>query len=282
MSAPRKAYTSDVTDLEWEFVLPYLALMKLDAPQRSHDPREVFNGLRYVVRSGCQWRDLPHDLPPWHTVYQQTKRWFESGAFEMIVHDLRSVLRLAEGKNAHPSAAIFDGQVLRSTPESGDRAAFNGHKHKKGSKVHMAVDTLGHLLALTVTPANQDERTQIQALCREVQQVTGNNIALVYGDQGYNGKQAKQTAAEEGIELQVVTLPQTKTPADSENHPHPAKRGFVLLPRRWVVERSFAWKSRFRRLVRDYERLDTTLKAMHFLAFAGLMLAKVCLLAKSA
>ena len=135
MSAPRTAYTSDVSDAEWEFVLPYLALMKSDAPQRSHDLREVFNGLRYVVRSGCQWRDLPHDLPPWHTVCQQTKRWFEAGVFEIIVHNLRSILRLrlAEGKNAQPSAAIFGAQVLQSTPESGERAAFNGHKHKKGS-----------------------------------------------------------------------------------------------------------------------------------------------------
>ena len=144
--------------------------------------------------------------------------------------------------------------------------------------MHIAVDTLGHLWALTVTPDNQDERTQIQALCQKVQQVTGNNIilSLVYGDLGYNGKQAEQTAAAEGIELQVVSLRQ----ASQDNKE--AKCGFVLLPRRWGVERSFAWKSRFRRLVRDYERLDTTLKAMHCLAFAGLMLAKVCLLAKRA
>jgi transposase len=184
----RKPYTSDVSDTEWEFVAPYLILITAEAPQRHHDLREVFNGLHCLVKTGCPWRDLPHDLPPWPAVYQQSIRWFQADVFEAIVHDLRAILRLAEDRNAQPSAAIFDGQVLQSTPESGHRSAFNGHKHKKGSKIHMAVDTLGHLLALTVTAANQDERTQIQALCRKVQEVTGNNITLVYGDSGYNGR----------------------------------------------------------------------------------------------
>ena len=123
---------------------------------------------------------------------------------------------------------------------------------------------------------NQDERTQIQAQCREVQAVTGDNISLVYGVLGYNGKQAEQTAAAEGIELQVVSLPQTGKGQTGKG----AKRGFVLLPRRWVVERSFAWKSRFRRLARGYERLKATLRAMHFVAFAAPMLAKLFPLAK--
>jgi transposase len=146
-----------------------------------------------------------------------------------MVHDLRVLLRLAQGRTAEPSAMILDSRTLQSSPESGARAGYDGHKRKKGSKLHLAVDTLGHLLALHVTPANEQDRA---------------------------------VAASHGIEWMVVKLPE-------------AKRGFVLLPKRWVVERSFAWTTRFRRLVRDYERLPETLGGLHFVAFACLMLSRV-------
>jgi transposase len=254
----RKAYPSDVSDDEWAFVAPYLTLMREDAPQREHALREVFNGLRYVVRTGCQWRYLPNDLPPWHTVYQQTQRWLEAGVFEAMVHDLRMLMREIEGRNPQPSAAIFDGRTLQSTPESGARAGYDGHKKRKGSKVHLAVDTLGQLLAAIVTPANEQERAQVAELAAKVQEVTGDAIEVAFVDQGYTGEQAAEAAEEHGIRLEVVKLPTTK-------------RGFVLLPRRWVVERSFAWMARFRRLARDYERLGETLAGLHFVAFAILM-----------
>jgi len=257
----RKPYPSDVTDAEWAFVAPYLTLMKEDAPQRDYSLREVFNGLRWMVRGGTTWRMIPHDLPPWYTIYQQTMRWIGAGVFDAIVHDLRKILRLAEGRKKEPSAAIIDSQTIQSTPESGGRAGYDGHKKKKGSKIHMAVDTLGHLLALQVTPANEQERSQVKRLCQEIQEVTGESVEIAFVDQGYTGDQAKEDAKEHGIVLQVVKLPQ-------------AKRGFVLLPKRWVVERSFAWKNRFRRLVRDYERLPEVLSGLHFLAFAILMLRR--------
>ena len=160
----RKAYPSDVTDDEWAFAAPYLTLMREDAPQRGYELREVFNGLRYIIRSGATWRMMPNDLPPWEIVYQQTQRWLKAGVFEMMVHDLRAVLRLAEGRNEQPSAAIFDGRTLQSSPESGKRAGYDGAKRRKGSKAHLAVDTLGHLLALHVTPANDQERDQVGRL----------------------------------------------------------------------------------------------------------------------
>lgn len=254
----RKAYPSDVSDDEWAFVAPYLTLMREDAPQREHSLREVFNGLRYVVRTGCQWRYLPNDLPPWHTVYQQTQRWMEAKVFEMLVHDLRTLMREIEGRNPQPSAAIFDGRTLQSTPESGARAGYDGHKKRKGSKVHLAVDTLGQLLAAIVTPANEQERAQVAELAAKVQEATGDSVEIAFVDQGYTGEQAAADADQHGIRLEVVKLPTTK-------------RGFVLLPRRWVVERSFAWMARFRRLARDYERLGDTLVGLHFVAFAILM-----------
>src|ERR671910_118838 len=158
--ATRKPYPSDVSDEEWHFAAPYLALVREDAPQRNHDLREVLNGLRWVVRTGSPWRYMPHDLPPWEAVYQQTQRWLKAGVFEEIIHDLRLLLRLSEGRAPDPTAAILDSRTLRSTPESGHRGGYDGHKGKKGSKVHAAVDTLGHLLTLRVSPANEDDREE--------------------------------------------------------------------------------------------------------------------------
>jgi transposase len=257
----RKPYLSDVTDEEWAFVAPYLTLMREDAPQRDYSLREVFNGLRWIIRTGAQWRMMPNDLPPWATVYQQSQRWLNAGVFEAMVHDLRALLRLAQGRGEQPSAAIFDSRTLQSSPESGQRAGYDGAKRRKGSKMHMAVDTLGQLLALHVTPASEQDRDQVAQLAEQVQAVTENSVEVAFVDQGYTGNEPEQAAAEHAMRLIVVKLPE-------------AKKGFVLLPRRWVVERSFGWMSRFRRLARDYERLPETLKGLHFLAFAVLMLAK--------
>jgi transposase len=254
----RKAYPSDVSDDEWAFVAPYLTLMREDAPQREHSLREVFNGLRYIVHTGMQWRFMAHDLPPWHTVYQQTQRWLKAGVFEDIVRDLRMLIREISDRMPQPRAAILDSRTVQSTPESGGRAGYDGHKRRKGSKVHLAVDTLGQLLAVLVTPADQQDRAQVAALAEQIQQATGDSVEVAFVDQGYTGDQPAADAQAHGIRLEVVKLPT-------------ARRGFVLLPRRWVVERSFAWMARFRRLARDYERLSETLAALHFVAFAILL-----------
>jgi len=174
----RKPYPSDVSDEEWEFVAPYLALVREDAPQRDHDLREVLNGLRWVLRTGSPWRYMPHDLPPWEAVYQQTQRWLKAGVFEEMIHDLRVLLRLSAGRASDPSATILDSRTLRSTPESGHRGGYDGHKGKKGTKVHAAVDTLGHLLALRVSPANENDREEVKELSEEIQRATGENVEL--------------------------------------------------------------------------------------------------------
>jgi transposase len=257
----RQPYPSDVSDEEWAFVAPYLTLMAEDAPQRVHNLREVFNGLRWLVRAGAPWRMLPHDLLPWAAVDQQAERWLQAGVFEAIVHDLRVMLRLAEGRNAQPAAAILDSRTWQSSPESGARAGYDGAKRKRGSKVPMAVDTLGHLLALHVTAADTQDRAQVVHLAEQVQEVTGQSVELAFVDQGYTGDQPAQEAAKHGIQLEMAKRPE-------------AKKGLVLLPRRWVVERSFAWAARFRRLARDYERLPATLAGLHFLAFAILLLRR--------
>jgi transposase len=260
MNTTRKSYPSDVTDAEWEFLLPYLNLMREDAPQREYPLRDLFNAIRYVVRTGCQWRFLPHDLSPWTAVYQQARRWMHAGVFEQVAHDLRAIVRFLNERNTEPTATIFDGRTLQSTPESGDRAGYDGAKKKKGSKVHAAVDTLGNLLALKITSANEQERAQVAELAEKVQEVTGGTVEIAYVDQGYTGDGTAQDAEEAGIKLTVVKHKE-------------AKRGFVLLPRRWVVERTFGWLGHFRRLARDYERLTETLEGWHWLAFVSLLLA---------
>ena len=254
----RKAYPSDVSDDEWAFVAPYLTLMREDAPQRDHSLREVFNGLRYIVRTGMQWRMIANDLPPWYTVYQQMQRWLKAGVFEDMVHDLRMLMREINDRMPQPRAAILDSRTLQSTPESGARAGYDGHKRRKGSKVHIAVDTLGQLLAVLVTPASDQDRAEVGELARQIQEATDGAVEVAFVDQGYTGDKPAAEAEAHGIRLEVVKLPT-------------AKRGFVLLPRRWVVERSFAWMARFRRLARDYERLAETLVGLHFVAFAMLM-----------
>ena len=262
----RKAYPSDVTDEEWAFVAPYLTLMTEDAPQRRHDLREVFNALRWIVRTGAQWRYLPTNFPPWAAAgalwAQQTQRWLAAGVFAAMVHDLRALLRWTEGRADDPTAAIVDARTVQSTPESGAGSGYDGHKRRKGRKTHAAIDTLGHLLAVLVTPANEQERRQVEALAAAVQEATGESVEVAFVDQGYTGEQAEADAAAHGIRLEVVKLDE-------------AKRGFVLLPRRWVIERSFAWLARFRRLARDYERLPETVAGLHVVAFACLMLHRL-------
>src|SRR2546421_6278040 len=154
----RKPYPTDVSDEEWAFVAPYLTLMTPEAPQRTHDLRAVFNALRWIVRAGAPWRLLPNDFPRWEAVYQQTQRWLAAGSFEAVVHDLRTLLRVAAGREAQPAAGIFDGRTLQSTPESGHRAGYDGHKHKRGAKGHIAGGTPGHLLGLPGTPPHDHGR----------------------------------------------------------------------------------------------------------------------------
>ena len=181
-----------VSDEEWSLVVPDLTLMTEAAPQREHATRELFNALRYVIRYGIAWRAMPNDFPPWAAVYKQSQRWLAAGCFETLEQDLRALLRVAGGRREEPSAAIIDSRTFRSTPESGTRAGDDGAKRKRGSKVHMAVGTLGHLLALHVTPADVDDRAAVKRLAAEVQDATGNSVKLAYVDRATPEKQQPQ------------------------------------------------------------------------------------------
>ena len=205
---------------------------------------------------------LPHDLPPWSLVYQQTQRWLAAGVFGDLVQDRRRILRLAEGRAPAPTAAILDSRTRQSTPGRGGRAGYDGAKRRKGGKVHLAVDTLGQCLALHVTPANAQDRAQVAALAAAVRDATGARVELAYVDQGYVGARPAGAAAAHGIALEVVTL-------------DAVKRGFVLPPRRWVVARSFGWLALFRRPARDDERLAQSLAGFHRIAFAIIMASRL-------
>ncbi len=262
MATPRrKPYPSDVGDEAWHVVLPSLTPMRADAPHRHHDLREGFNARRWVVRTGAQWAYLPHEFPVWTAVYQQARRGIAAGVFAAMVHDLRALLRVAAGREPAPTAALLASRTRQSTPMSGERAADDGAKRKRGGTIHLAVGTLGHLLALRVTPADAQDRAQVAALLADVQEATDNRVAVAYVDQGYTGPEPAAAAAQRGVELVVVKLPE-------------AQRGVVLRPKRWVVERSCAWCARFRRLARDDERAPTSPVGRHRCACAALLLAR--------
>lgn len=169
---------------------------------------------------------MPNDLPPWEVVYQQMRRWIDARCFEIMVEDLRILLREFAGRNGQPVAMILDSRTLQSTPESGARGGYDAAKRRMGSKVHAAMVTLSYLV-LHVTAADQQDRAQVEKLAEAVQEVIGENIELAHVDQEYTGENAAQAAEKHGIQLEVVKHTEVK-------------RGFVLLPRRWVVERSFA------------------------------------------
>ena len=214
-----------------------------------------------MVRTGTQWRYLPHDFPDWPVVQQQAQRWIDRHCFENLVHDLRELLRLSEGRSAQPTTSIIDSRFVPGTPESGPRTSYNGFKAKKGSKAHAVVDTLGHLLALAVTAGSVDDRRPVEDLCEAVREQTGESVRVMYADQNYTGEEVLDEAGFQGIDLVVVNKPE-------------GSKGFVLLPRRWVIERSFGWVTRFRRLARDYERLAEVFAGLHFAVFGILMAAK--------
>ncbi|MBZ9752231.1 IS5 family transposase [Deinococcus sp. HMF7604] len=256
----RRGYPSDADadDDTYFFLLPYLLLSPEDPKQRKYPIRDVLNALVWVARTGAQWAYLPHDFPPAETVRQQTHRWFAAACFQSTAHDVRLLCRVEKGRHGEPTAIIIDSRTLHSTPESGHRTGVDGAKKRKGTKVHLAVDTLGHFLAVLTTPANEQDRAQVKDLCLEVQEVTGETVQVAFADQGYTGTQAALDVTQAGVKLVVVKRPE-------------ATKGFILLPTRWVVERSLVWLARFRRLGRDLERLPSTLVGFHALAACVLL-----------
>jgi putative transposase len=256
----RQPYPSDLSDEQWKLLEPMLPPPFLRGRKRTVDLREIVNAILYLLRSGCAWRYLPHEFPKWTTVYYYFRCWRDLQWFAKLNGELRSKVRQADQREKDPSAAIIDSQSVKTT-EQGGAKGYDAGKKVNGRKRHILVDTLGLLLSVKVLAANIQDRDGAKPLLDEVKERMP-RLYLIWADGGYRGKLITWVATTCLWLLEIVKR-------------NDDVKGFVVLPRRWVVERTFAWLCRNRRLSKDYERRCESSEAFIYVAMIHLMLKRL-------
>jgi putative transposase len=258
----RKPYPTDLSDAEWTRLRSYLPSLKAETRLRTHSLRDVLDAIFYIVRSGCAWRLLPHDFPPWSSVYYHFMRFRLSGLWSLILKGVRADERKRVGKDPQPTAAIIDSQSVKTTEESAHPSGYDAHKNVKGRKRHLLVDTLGLPLSVYVTSADVQDRVGARCLLAGLKPFVP-RLKKVWADGAYAGEKLAGWLEEQGgWELEIIAR-------DRE------AKGFEVLPKRWIIERSFSWLIRNRRLSKDYERLVQTSETFIEVAMIRLILRRL-------
>jgi putative transposase len=260
----RKTYPTDLSDAQWTRLQSYLPIPKAEGRPRTHSLRDVLDAIFYVLKSGCHWRLLPHEFPPWSTVYYHFRRFRLNGLWHLILKELHAAERKRVGKDPQPTAAIVDSQSVKTTEESAHPSGYDAHKNLKGRKRHLLVDTLGLPLSVYVTSADVQDRVGAQCLLAGLKPFVP-RLKKIWADGAYTGEKLARWCEEQGRwELEIV---ERSSSTDTE--------GFAVLPRRWIVERTFGWLMRNRRLSKDYERKVQSSEAFIEVAMIRLILKRL-------